>query len=419
MRIFYSGLFYTLLPFIFLRLLWRGIKAPAYRKRWNERLGFYPGSPFSNVVWFHAVSVGEAESVFQLVKCYQNAHPDDIVLITTTTPTGSARVKAVMGAAVEHVYLPYDIPSAVARFMGHFRPKIAVIMETEIWPNLFYNCGKNKIPLLIVNARLSDRSARGYQKLHGFFSSILANVNIISTQSELDKKRFIQIGAKIDQVITTGNIKFDLDIPDDLIVQGKIIKNEIFSNRQVWIIASTHKNEEQPFLDIYKRIKSKYPDLLLVIVPRHPERFNEVANLCQANQLEIARRSQDSTCTKDTDVYIADTMGELKKLYAAADIAFVGGSLVPVGGHNVLEPAAIGIPVMFGPYMSNFKEIEKGLLSLNAAVQCANPEELENKLVKLLDDQLFRQQLIDQAKHFVLANSGATRKNMDLIEKFL
>ncbi len=419
MRIFYSSLFYILLPFIFLRLLWRGIKAPAYRKRWNERLAFYSSSALSDVAWFHAVSVGEAESVFQLVKCYQNAYPDGNVLITTTTPTGSARVKAVMGKKVEHVYLPYDTPDTISRFIRHFRPKIAVIMETEIWPNLFYYCGKNRIPLLIVNARLSERSERGYRKLHTFFSRILANVNVISTQSSIDKARFIQIGAEPDRVITTGNIKFDQEIPADLIVQGQTIKNEIFCDRQVWIIASTHKNEEQVFLDIYKRIKNKCPDLLLVIVPRHPERFDEVDNICQAHQLEILRRSQGSSCTPDTDVYLADTMGELKKLYAAADIAFVGGSLVPVGGHNVLEPAAIGIPVMFGPYMSNFKEIETGLLSLNAAIQCKTPEEIEKNLVKLLGDSLFRKKMIDKAKYFVLENNGATRKNMTLIEKFL
>ncbi len=419
MRILYSSLFYLLLPFIFLRLLWRGIKAPAYRKRWHERLAFYSKSTNPGVVWFHAVSVGEAESVFQLVKCYQNIHPNDTVLITATTPTGSARVKDVMGEKVEHVFLPYDTPDAISRFINHFRPKIGVIMETEIWPNLFHHCGKNKIPLLIVNARLSENSERGYQKLHSFFSRILANVNVISTQSNTDKNRFVRIGANPEKVVTTGNIKFDLEIPADLIEKGKKIKKNIFNGRQVWIIASTHKNEEQHFLNIYKRIKRDYPSLLLLIVPRHPERFNEVAKLCEANQLKIVRRSHKKDCSANTDVYLADTMGELKMLYAAADVAFVGGSMVPVGGHNVLEPAVIGVPVMFGPYMANFKEISKGLLSLHAAVQCNNPKEIEKNLVKLIGENTFRQKMTEQAKKFVQANSGATQKNLQLIEKQL
>jgi 3-deoxy-D-manno-octulosonic-acid transferase len=420
MRYLYTGLFYLLIPIIFLRLLWRGFKAPAYWQRWNERLGFYPSSPsISKVIWFHAVSVGEAESVFQLVSLVQQAYPNDRVLITTTTPTGSARVKAVMADSVEHVYLPYDIPGPLTRFIRHFRPKIAVIMETEIWPNLFFQCGKQNIPLFIINARLSEKSERGYSKLPAFISSVLANVNTIATQTKIDQKRFVRIGAAKDRVTTVGNMKFDLDIPAKLIREGQQIKTKLFSDRKVWIIASTHAGEEQSFLQIYKNIKERFPDLLLLIVPRHPERFNEVKNLCEKNQLRVALRSKQQSCFSQTDVYLADTMGELKMLYAASDVAFVGGSLVPVGGHNVLEPAVLGVPVMFGPYMSNFKEIELGLLDSEAAIKCKDVADIESKFSELLVNEQLREKMTKQAKGFVQSNRGAIKKIYALITELL
>ncbi len=419
MRYLYTGLFYLLTPFIFIRLLWRGFKAPAYLQRWNERLGFYTSTSVPGVIWFHAVSVGEAESVFQLVRMVQLTHPKDRVLITTTTPTGSARVKAVMADSVEHVYLPYDIPGPLARFTRHFQPKIAVIMETEIWPNLFFQCGRQDIPLLIINARISEKSERGYSKLPKFISSVLANVNIIAAQTKIDQKRFVKIGAIEDRVTTVGNMKFDLDIPAAVSSQGRQLKAELFDGRQIWIIASTHKDEEEPFLEIYKKIKKHFPNLLLLIVPRHPERFVEVKNLCEKNQLRVALRSQQHLCSLQTDVYLADTMGELKMLYAASDVAFVGGSLAPIGGHNVLEPAVLGVPVMFGPYMSNFKEIEQGLLSSEAAVKCKDVAEIEEKISELLVNEQMRGEMTKQAKDFVQKNRGAIEKIYGLIDDSL
>lgn len=416
MRLFYSILFYCFLPFILLRLYWRGFKAPAYRSRWTERLGFYTDKSAQNLIWFHAVSVGEAEAAFPLIKQFMLESPESKILITTTTPTGSARVKAVMGEAVEHVYLPYDISFAIKRFLKHFKPQKAIIMETEIWPNLFALIAQQNIPLFIINARLSEKSCKGYQKLPALVHPALAAVTLIATQSEADTQRFKKIAANDLNIQTTGNIKFDLQLENNVIEQGKQLKNTLFKNRFVWIIASTHKGEEAIFFDIYPELKKQIPELLLLIVPRHPERFDEVESLAKAKKLTITRRTIN-TQNVNTDIYLADTMGELKMLYAAADIAFVGGSLLThLGGHNVLEPAAAGIPVMFGSYMSNFKAIENGILSAQAAIQCQSPLEISEQLAALYTHSKSRQTLIDNAFDFLGKNKGATAKTLKLLQ---
>lgn len=407
MRVFYSSLFYLLIPFILIRLIWRSIKAPAYRYRWSERFALYNKEFPRNVIWFHAVSVGEAEALFPLAKQMLQHHPDAKLLITTTTPTGSARVKAVMQESVEHVYLPYDIPGAVNRFMRCFEPRIAVIMETEIWPNLFACCGKNKVPLYIINARLSEKSANGYRKIPFLISPALACVKLIAAQTQDDAKRFIAIGTKHEKVRTLGNIKFDVEVPNEIIEQGSRLKADLFGDRFVWLIASTHKNEEMIFLEIYKEIKLKIPELLLVIVPRHPERFGEVKKLCEQYQQALVTRTSDEICRQDTDIYLVDTMGELKMFYAASDAAFVGGSMVPIGGHNILEAAAVGTPVLFGPYMANFKEIAEGVLQQDAAIQCRNENEIASAIVALYSDPANRQLLAEKGKAFVRQNQGA------------
>ncbi|HEY8096082.1 MAG TPA: lipid IV(A) 3-deoxy-D-manno-octulosonic acid transferase [Methylobacter sp.] len=417
MRVFYACLFYLLIPFILVRLIWRSIKAPAYRHRWGERFAFYNRKFAQNVIWFHAVSVGEAESLFPLVRKIQQQHPDAKLLITTTTPTGSARVKAVMQESVEHVYLPYDIPCAVSRFMRCFKPRIAVIMETEIWPNLFACCGKNEVPLYIINARLSEKSAGGYQKIPALISPALAQVKLIATQTQDDAQRFVAIGAKSEAVRTLGNIKFDIDVSSDIIGQGLRLKSDWFVGRFVWLIASTHKDEEAIFLEIYKEIKQKIPELLLVIVPRHPERFGEVKKLCERHQLNVVMRTSGDACHQLVDVYLADTMGELKMLYAASDATFVGGSMVPVGGHNILEALAVGTPVLFGPYMTNFKEIAQRVLLHDAAKQCQNKNEIINAIVELHADAAYRQSFAKEGREFVRQNQGAIIRILDVLNQ--
>jgi 3-deoxy-D-manno-octulosonic-acid transferase len=416
MRAFYTLLFYLLTPFIMLRLLWRGIKAPAYRRRWNERFGFYRKTYPQNVIWFHAVSVGEAEALFPLLRVLLARHPDWKLLITTTTPTGSARVRTTFGRLAEHVYLPYDMPFVIRRFLKAFKPRLAVIMETEIWPNLYAECGSRQIPLFLINARLSEKSARGYRKIPSLIRPALANVSLIAAQTGGDAERFVRIGAQPEAVRVMGNMKFDIEIAEETIEQGRRIKASIFGGRFVWIIASTHKNEEAPFLDLYTEIKTKIPELLLVVVPRHPERFGEVRKLCEERRLNVVMRTSGNPCTAETDVYIADTMGELKMLYAAADAAFIGGSMVPVGGHNLLEAAAAGAPVMFGPYMANFKDIAVGVLARKAALQCRSQEEIASAIHSLYADPKQREELAHRAREFLRENRGAIAAIAGLIE---
>ena len=416
MRSLYSCLFYLSIPFILLRLLWRSIKAPAYRCRWQERFALYKEQYPQEVIWFHAVSVGEAEALFPLVRQIKIKHPDAKLLITTTTPTGSARVKAVMQEDVAHVYLPYDVPDAVNRFMQCFRPKLAVIVETEIWPNLFLYCGKNHIPLYIINARLSEKSFHRYQKIPSVIHPALAGINLIATQTQDDTKRFIGIGAESEKVKTLGNIKFDVEIPQSIIDQGLQIKSDLFAGRFVWLISSTHRDEESIFLEIYKEIKPKIPELLLVIVPRHPERFADVKKLCEQMKLNAVLRTSGEGIHKETDVYLVDTMGELKMLYATADVAFVGGSMVPRGGHNILEAAAVGVPVMFGPHMFNFREIARGVLNRDAAIQCRNKEDIVNSILTLYERPADRDALAKKGTEFIRQNQGAIDRIYKLLE---
>jgi 3-deoxy-D-manno-octulosonic-acid transferase len=419
MRAFYTLLFYLLTPFIMLRLLWRGIKAPAYRRRWNERFGFYCKTYPQNVVWFHAVSVGEAEALFPLLRVLLARHPYWKLLITTTTPTGSARVRATFGGLAEHVYLPYDMPFVIRRFLKAFKPRLAVIMETEIWPNLYAECGSRQIPLFLINARLTEKSARGYRKIPSLIHPALANVSLIAAQTRDDAERFAQIGAQPEAVKVMGNMKFDIEIAEETIEQGRRIKASVFGGRFVWILASTHKNEEAPFLDLYPEIRAKIPELLLVVVPRHPERFGEVKKLCEERRLNVVMRTSGNPCTAETDVYIADTMGELKMLYAAADVAFIGGSMVPVGGHNLLEAAAAGVPVMFGPYMANFKDIAAGILSRKAALQCRSEDDIVSKIHSLYAHSDQRTDLANRAVAFLRENRGAIAAIAELIETAL
>jgi 3-deoxy-D-manno-octulosonic-acid transferase len=417
MRVFYSCFFYLLVPFILVRLIWRSIKAPAYRCRWRERFALYKRKFPQNVIWLHAVSVGEAEALFPLARKIQQQFSGETLLITTTTPTGSARVKAVMQESVEHVYLPYDIPCAVNRFIQCFKPRIAVIMETEIWPNLFACCGSNEIPLYIINARLSEKSTRGYQKIPALISPALACVKLIAAQTRDDADRFVAIGAKTGAVRTLGNIKFDVEVSSDIIGQGKQLKLDLFGGRFVWLIASTHKDEEAIFLEIYKKIKQEIPELLLVLVPRHPERFGEVRKLCEQNRLTVIMRTSSEIDCQDIDVYLVDTMGELKMFYAAADVAFVGGSMVPVGGHNILEAAAVGTPVLFGPYMANFKEIAEGVLRQDAAIQCHDDDEVVRAMIALYKEAAHRQSLAEKGKAFVRRNQGAITRIFDMLDR--
>jgi 3-deoxy-D-manno-octulosonic-acid transferase len=418
MRIVYSAIFYLIIPLVLARLYWRGFKTPHHRLRWNERFALYSEQYPQNVIWFHAVSVGEVEALFPLVKQVQTQHPTIPILITTMTPTGSARVKAVLGESVSHVYVPYDLPDAVYRFMTCFKPRLAVMIETELWPNLFAHCGKNAIPLYIVNARIAAKSVANYQKMSTLIHPALAQVDLIATQTEDDAERFIAIGAIKDRVKNMGNIKFDVEIAQETIEQGLRLKTELFNSRFVWLIASTHKDEEAIFLELYPLIKTKIPELLLVIVPRHQQRFTEVKKLCEA-QFATVMRTSNAVVNAQTDIYVVDSIGELKMFYATADIAFVGGSMVAAGGHNILEAAAVGVPVLFGPFMSNFKDIAEGVLKQQAAIQCQTIEDIEQAVLSLYQQPDYRAELIAKGKAFIRDNQGTVGRICQLFEAAL
>lgn len=419
MRHFYTFVFYCILPFVWLRLFWKGLKVPGYRLRWQERFGYYQGNPRSNLIWFHCVSVGEAEAAFPLIKLMQADYPHQHFLVTTVTPTGSARVCAVLGNDVEHVYLPYDLPCILRRFFERFRPKIAVFIEKEIWPNIYAMCSEYQIPLFVINARLSEYSAPAYKKISALIKPALRAVNRIAVQTEDDKRRFIEIGADPERIVVLGNIKFDVVIDEAVVAAGRSLKQKTFAGRFVWIAASTHQGEETLLLPVYQQLKKQIPELLLMIVPRHPERFCQVRDLCEEQGLSVVMRSESQPVTGETDVYVADSMGELKMLYAAADVALVGGSLVPVGGHNVLEPALLGVPVLFGPAMFNFKEIAARIQAEQAAILCNDSAALVDAILRIKNDADFRNKMTAKAKAFVLRNQGATRRIADMLKQAL
>lgn len=413
MRWIYSLLFYLFLPFIVLRIFWKSIAEPAYRDRLTERFGWYPErSSSTGVIWVHAVSVGEAEAAFPLIEEIRKRYPNTPLLVTCTTPTGSRRIKAVLGDSVSHVYLPFDLPCGINRFFKQYNPILAVILETEIWPNLYHACGTRQIPLALVNARLSAKSAKGYGKLKGLVQNTLSQVRLIAAQSASDADRFKQIGASPDIVKVTGNVKYDIELPDNYFLLAEQLKKRFFDNKLVWIAASTHEGEESQLLRVFSDVKKIHTNLVLVLAPRHPSRFERVFDLCLASGFRLVRRSIE-TERSEFDVFLLDTLGELRLFYGASDIAFVGGSLVETGGHNVLEAAIASIPVLIGPHTYNFSEISDRLLHAGGAIRVQNSIELKQQLLKLSQDSNLRQTIGKAARTFVETGRGAVKQISD------
>jgi 3-deoxy-D-manno-octulosonic-acid transferase len=415
-RQLYSLLFYALAPLLFVRLLWKSGRTPAYRERIPERFGFYRGQPRkTHSIWIHAVSVGECEAAFPIIKALMRKGETSL-LITCTTPTGSARVREVLGKSVEHVYLPYDLPDALHRFFRCFRPRLALIMETEIWPNLFHACGERQIPLAILNGRLSEKSARGYANLSGLVKASLSQVTQIAAQTRSDADRYLALGAIPNTVSVLGNIKFDIQFDETFSNQSLELRRSLFSHRPVWIAGSTHPGEEALILDALAWIQVTVPDALLVLAPRHPERSGDVRALCEGRGLRVQTRSEARACDDKTSVFLIDGIGELRKFYGAAVVAFVGGSLIPHGGQNVLEAAAVGVPVIFGPYMMNFDEISRNLLAAGGGVQIDTPDLLAEWVARFLQEPSLALDYGQKGKSFVENNRGALDQVVTLID---
>lgn len=416
MRTLYTLLLYAALPIVLLRLWLRGARNPAYRRRWSERFGFFPHTPVDGAIWIHAVSVGEAIAAFPLVERLRERHPERPLVFTTTTPTGSERVVRRFGTAVHHGYLPYDLPGAVARFLDRTRPALAVILETELWPNMYAACAARRIPLVVANARLSERSAAGYRRVARLTRATLERVTLIAAQGEADAARLLALGAPAARVRVTGNLKFDLTPPADLAEHGATLRDSWGALRPVWIAASTHEGEEEQILDAYTVARARVPRLLLVLVPRHPERFDRVAALCAARGYTVVRRSEQRPCDAGTDVFLGDSMGELMLFYAAADIAFIGGSLVPTGGHNPLEPAALARPVLHGPHMFNFAEIDRRLREAGGSREVADAGALARAVADCLLEPAACRASGERARAFVAQNRGALERLLQIIE---
>ena len=423
-RFLYSLFLYLIAPVIFGRLLWRAKKNPAYGLRKAERFGFFDRHHFTNpIIWVHSVSVGETIASAPMVKALKQQYPGHTVLITTMTPTGSAQVRKLHGDTVEHVYAPYDLPDAVHRFLNKVKPVVAVIIDTELWPNTIAACHKRNIPVIIANARLSGRSAKGYGKLGGLTRRMMASISMIAAQDQDGGQRFIQLGLPDSQLTVTGSVKFDLDVSDDIVQSGKALRHrwqrEMGDDIQWLVAASTHEGEDQKIIDAFKSVLTACPLARLVIVPRHPERFDDVYRLIVENNLEVVRHSQGLPTNRRTRVILGDTMGEMMNFYGAADLAFVGGSLVATGGHNMLEPAALGVPVLSGPHIFNFEEISQSLIKARGMMLVEDAEQLAKQTIHLLKDDHARQLMGNNAKRFVSTNRGALKQTLNIISHFI
>lgn len=419
MRFLYSLLLILGTPLMLLYLAFRGFKDRAYLKRWGERFGFIKAETISGGIVLHAASVGEFNAAKPLITALLAAYPELPLTVTTFTPTGSERVRRDLGNKVSHFYIPLDLPGVTGRFLDRLQPQLLLIMETEIWPNLYHAAQRRKIPLVIANARLSRRSSDRFQKLAGFTRQVLQTVAWIGAQSSEDRVRLIQCGANPITTDMTGNLKFDLDIPASLHEKGSQLRAAWGAGRPVLVAGSTHEADENVLIPAFATLLKRMPDALLILVPRHPERFERTVQLAKAAGLRTELHSQGESCAKQAQCFVIDAMGELMTYYACGDVAYVGGSMGEQGGHNALEPAALGIPVLFGPNMENAKEIAAGLVQSNAALFVNDQNELQETVEKLFEDNALRNSMGRAGKALVEENRGALDLTLKAVRELL
>jgi len=418
-RIIYTLTMYLLTPVILYRLAVRGLHYREYFSRWRERFGFFPDPDIHDSIWIHAVSMGEVNAAMPLIDALMRRYESAPFVITTVTPTGSERVRRVYGDRVFNVYLPYDLPASIGRFLDRVRPRLAVVMETEIWPNLFFACEERHIPLIVANARLSEKSLRGYGPVRPLAHRALVSARYVAAQSVTDAKRLRDLGAVAERLGVVGNLKYDMSVPVELEDEARAMRKRWGPRRPVWIAASTHEGEEEPVLKAHAAVLGRFPDALLLLVPRHPERFKPVAQDCRSFGFATRTRSEDDIATSDTQCFVVDTLGELLRFYAAGDVAFVGGSLVPIGGHNVLEPAALSVPVIVGPKTFNFTEITSDLIEAGAALRIGEPDELGAVVIRLLADAPLRKQIGAAGRAAFVREQGGVLRTVGIVERVL
>jgi 3-deoxy-D-manno-octulosonic-acid transferase len=416
----YSLVLHIAFPVTLYHLIWRGLRQREYLQRWSERYAWLGDhAALEGTIWVHAVSVGEVLAARPLVDGLLAKYPDRPLLVTTITPTGSERVRALWGGRVHHVYLPYDLGSMVRRFLDRAKPALAVIVETEIWLNLYVECGRRGIPLVMVNARLSQRSLRGYLPVRALARLAMRAVRLVAAQSEADAGRLARIGADPARIVVTGNLKYDLDVPEGLADRAAAWRATWGAARPVWVAASTHPPEEEAVLEAHRRLLARHPDGLLLWAPRHPERFAAVAEAARDHGFTVRTRRAAGLPASDTQVFVIDTMGELLGFFAAADVAFVGGSLCEIGGHNVLEPAALGVPSVVGPHTFNFAEVTRRMREAGALEQVADAAAMGERVVALMADPARRAGMGAAGRAQVAELSGALARTLALIDEVL
>ena len=418
-RFVYTATMYLLIPVILYRLAVRGLRYPEYFQRWQERFGFFDDPKIHDSIWVHAVSMGEVNAAMPLIDALMERYPDAPFVITTVTPTGSERVRRVYRERVFNVYLPYDLPASIRRFLDRVRPRLAVVMETEIWPNLFFECQARNIPLIVANARLSEKSFRGYGPVRPLAESALSITRYVAAQSAVDAGRLRDLGAEPERLGIFGNLKYDMTVPAELQAQAHGMRAGWGARRPVWIAASTHEGEEEAVLQAHEAVLKRFSDALLILVPRHPERFRPVIQESREAGFATRTRSENGTAASDTQCFVVDTLGELLRFYATADVAFVGGSLVPIGGHNILEPAALSVPVVVGPQTFNFVEITASLIDAGAALRIADAGELGATVIELLTDAPKRKRLGTAARAAFEREQGGVLRTLEIVEKVL
>ena len=423
-RFIYSLLFYLATPLIILRLLLRSLRSPAYLKRWSERFALYStSSGFKKAdIIFHAVSVGEVHAAVPLINRLLDNNPELSVVVTTSTPTGSARVMALLKDKVTHVYLPYDLPGAIKRFLNTFNPGLVVIMETELWPNLIHGCSKREIRLILANARLSEKSLQNYQRIKSLATTMLGQLDRVTAQSSKDSERLQLLGLAEEKITVAGSMKYDMAINTSQVAQALGDKISL-QNRPVLIAASTRmldgEMEESKVLQAFRILLGSHPDLLLILVPRHPERFDGVLELATRQGFSCARRSRESIAEASHQILLGDTMGEMQYYFSLADVAFVGGSLVPTGCQNIIEPAALGLPVITGPSLFNFQAASEQLLQAGGMMCVADEQELAKVVDALLVDEEKAAAMTAAALAVVEKNQGASDRNLNVISELL
>lgn len=426
----YRLLILILLPFLLLALVVRSKNNPDYRARLSERLGLFPTPNRQGGIIVHAASVGEVIALKSFIEQLLQTNSELPITVTTFTPTGSAQVKKLFGDRVQHGYLPIDVFFASKLFLHRLKPKLMIFMETELWPNLISQCANNNIKLLLVNGRLSKNSLKSYRKVSALIAPCVQRFDHILCQSQDNVEHYLQLGAKSNRTSNSGNLKFDISLNND--IQAK--QNELAellspakqSNRPIWLVASTHEGDEALVLASYQKLVARQPDLLLVIVPRHPERFDVVAKLCSKQGLSTVRRSTNNQ-VNDENIWLLDSLGELMAACSLADIITMGGSFSHIGGHNPLEPALFKKPILVGSDMSNFKEITQQLLRNSALIQldadtqqaAGQCEELTDKLLALLTDKNKQIELGENAYQVVLANQGASKRSIEKVQKLM